>query len=67
MSVIDPPPLEVFQSFETLDAGGTQFSIAQLEAIQAVLAKYHHSIWWEGEELQLERLLHRVTTILEGN
>jgi hypothetical protein len=67
-TVVNPPPLEVFHAFETLDAGSTQFSIAQLEAIQAVLAEYHHStVWWEGERSQLEQLLHRVAALVEAN
>jgi hypothetical protein len=64
-SVVNPPPLEIFQAFETLDAGRTTFSISQLEAMQEVLARYHHSTsWWESERSQLERLLHNITTTL---
>ncbi|WP_227380207.1 DUF7853 family protein [Haladaptatus halobius] len=67
-TVVDPPSLEVFQAFEALDAGSTQFSITQLEAIQAVLAEYYHStIWWEGEQAQLEQLLQHVATLVEAN
>ena len=61
-SEVDPPPVEVFQAFETLDAGETTFTIAQLTAMQTVLAEYHHApTWWEVERAQLEQLLHRVT------
>ena len=65
-ATVDPPPIEVFQAFETLDAGDTQFTIDQLEAIQAILADYHHSpTWWEVERSRLERLLHRVAHLVE--
>ncbi|WP_458188160.1 DUF7853 family protein [Haladaptatus sp. NG-WS-4] len=65
---VDPPPLEIYRSFETLDAGDTRFTIAQLEAIQDVLAEYHHSTtWWEIERSRLERLLHRIARVLEVN
>ena len=63
---IDPPPVEVFQAFETLDGGETSFTIAQLEAIQTVLVQYHHSATqWELERAQIERLLHRVAVHLD--
>jgi len=63
---VDPPPLEIFQAFETLDAGHTTFSIGQLEAMQEVLAEYHHSTsWWESERSQLERLLYNIATGLD--
>ena len=63
---VDPPPVEVFQAFETLDAGETSFTIAQLEAIQGVLAEYHHSpTWWEIERPQFEQLLSRITELIE--
>ena len=66
--VVDPPPLEIFQAFETLDAGRTTFTISQLEAMQEVLAEYHHSVsWWENERSQLERLLHDIATKLDAN
>lgn len=62
----EPPPVEVFRAFETLDAGGTSFTLAQLEAIQAVLAEYHHSTTrWELERARIEQLLHRVATRLD--
>lgn len=67
-ATVEPPPLEIFYTFERLDAGSTQFTIAQFKAIQEVLAEYHHAtIWWEVKRAQLERLLHRVATILEAN
>ena len=63
---VEAPPIEVFQAFETLDAGETSFTIAQLEAIQAVLLEYHHaSTWWELERAQIEQLLYRVTRSLD--
>ncbi|WP_227378972.1 DUF7853 family protein [Haladaptatus halobius] len=67
-STVEPPPLEIFHAFERLDAGNTQFTIAQFKAIQEVLAEYHHATtWWEVERARIERLLHRVATILEAN
>ena len=63
---VDPPPVEVFQAFDTLDSGGTRFTVAQLEAIQTVLGEYHHSAtWWKIERPRLEQLLHRITELLE--
>ena len=63
---VDPPPVEVFQAFETLDAGETSFTIAQLKAMQTVLAEYHYSpTWWEIERSRIEQLLHRVTKPIE--
>jgi hypothetical protein len=62
----DPPPVEIFRAFETLDAGDTSLTIAQLEAIQAVLVEYHHATtWWELERARIEQLLHRVSTQLD--
>nr|WP_227354817.1 hypothetical protein [Haladaptatus salinisoli] len=67
-ATVEPPSLEIFHAFERLDAGTTQFTIAQFEAIQEVLAEYHHATtWWEIERSRLEHLLHRVATILEAN
>jgi hypothetical protein len=63
---VEPPPVEVFQAFETLDAGETSFTIAQLDAIQTVLAEYHRSTtWWELERARIEQLLHHVTDLLD--
>jgi hypothetical protein len=63
---VDPPALAVFHAFETLDAGEARFTRAELAAMQAVLAEYHHAgTWWEGERGRLETLLHRVSTELE--
>lgn len=65
-STIDPPPVEVFQAFETLDAGETAFTLAELNGMQTVLAEYHHSsTWWELERAQIEQLLHRISTAIE--
>ena len=62
----DPPSVEVYQAFERLDTGETTFTLAQLEAIQEVLAEYHHSpTWWEIERPQFEQLLHRVARLIE--
>lgn len=60
------PPVEVFRAFETLDAGGRRFTVAQLEAMQGVLAEYHHATtWWEIERARIERLLDRITDRLD--
>jgi hypothetical protein len=62
----DPPPIEVFQAFETLDSGSAHFTLAQLEAIREVLTTYQRSpSWWEVERPQLEQLLHHVTQQIE--
>lgn len=64
-SETEPPPPEVFQAFEVLDAGDTRFTTAQLEAMQDVLAAYQRRTdWWETERARVERLLCRVTTPL---
>jgi len=63
---IDPPPVAVFDAFETLDAGETSVTTAELEAMRAVVAEYHHSTsWWELERSRLEGLLHLLTALLE--
>lgn len=57
----EPPPLTVFCAFETLDAGETSFTDVEFEAIQSVLAEYHHSTdWWESERAQIESLLYQI-------
>ncbi|WP_248905095.1 DUF7853 family protein [Halocatena marina] len=63
---VDPPSIEVYQSFETLDTGKTVFTIAQLKAMQTILAEYHHStMWWEIERSQLEELLYCISDRIE--
>ncbi|MCU4741289.1 hypothetical protein OB955_13625 [Halobacteria archaeon AArc-m2/3/4] len=63
----DPPPLELCEAFETLEAGDTRFTAVQLEAIQDVLAEYHHCTdWWEVDRTRIERLLHHVSSGLEA-
>lgn len=63
---IEPPPLEVFQAFDALDGGESRFTAAQLEAIRDVLANSHPSVdGWEVERSRVERLLKRVSTVLE--
>lgn len=53
--------MAVFYAFETLNAGETSFTDAELEAIQSVLAKYHHSTdWWESKRAQIEALLYQI-------
>lgn len=66
-SRVDPPPLEVFRAFETLDGGGTTFTVDELEAIRAVLSAYHHSPAWVVERPRIERLLHRVSGPIEAH
>lgn len=64
---IDPPRLAVFRAFETLDGGGSRFTVEELEAIEDLLAEYHHrTTWWEVERPRIERLLHRVANALGG-
>ena len=61
-----PPPVEVFQAFEMLDSGRSQFTLPQLEAVRDVLAQYQRSpTWWEVERPQIEELLHRVTQLID--
>ena len=62
---IDPPPVAVFEAFETLDAGEVSFTISELEALRTVLAEQHHSTTWEHERPRLEELLHEVTQLLD--
>lgn len=63
---IDPPPIEIFQAFATLEAGETSFTLEQLDAMQTVVAEYHHSPdWGDVERARIERLLHRVTEPIE--
>jgi hypothetical protein len=65
-SSVDPPSVEIFQAFEALDAGETSFTLVQLEAVQALLAEYHHSTtWWEVERARIEQLLHCVTDCID--
>lgn len=59
---VDPPPVEVFRAFETLDGGGASFTLAQLAAVRSVLSEYHHATtWWEVERPRIEQLLHPVS------
>lgn len=63
---VEPPSVEVFQAFEMLDTGETNFTLSQLDAIRTVLTEYHHSTtWWELERAQIEHLLHQVTDLLD--
>jgi hypothetical protein len=54
------------EAFERLDDGTRRFESTQLEAIQRVLARAHHTRRWEVERPQLEALLHRVAGALDG-
>jgi hypothetical protein len=59
---------EIGRAFRELDAGGCEFTHAELRAVQNVLAGYHHSpTWWEVERSRLEGLLHEVSTRLTGS
>jgi hypothetical protein len=61
-----PADAAIRRAFETLDAGERSYTLAELEAMQGVVATYHHSpTWWEVERPQLERLLHQVSTRIE--
>lgn len=63
---VDSLPVEVFQAFETLDAGDISFTIDQLEVMQSILAEAHHSSRrWVIERSRLEQLLHRITSVLK--
>lgn len=64
-SNVDSPPVEAYRAFETLDAGETDFTVAQLEAIRTVPAAYHHAPEWERDRPRIERLLHRVSDRIE--
>lgn len=65
-SDVDPPPLDVFCAFETLDDGDTDFTIAQCEALKAVLSEYQQETsWGEVERARIDRLLDCVTDTLE--
>lgn len=62
----EPPTLEVYQAFERVDAGTTNFTVAQLEAVRDVVANYHHRTdHWQFDRPQLESLLAQITTALE--
>lgn len=62
----EPPAIEVYRAFERLDAGSTTFTLEQLEAMQTVLADYHHrTTWWEIERPRVESLLRRITDRIE--
>lgn len=54
------------RAFETLDGGSRHFTRPQLEAMQAALARSHHTRRWEVDRPQLEGLLHRVSVALEA-
>lgn len=55
----------LLDAFETIDRGEQQFTHAELQAVQSVLAQYHHSTsWWELERSQIERVLHQVAEAL---
>jgi hypothetical protein len=57
---------ELRRAFEKTDTGGNDYTLAELKAMQRVLAAYHHSTtWWEVERPRLERLLHVVSTAIE--
>lgn len=62
---VDPPPLAVYAAFDTLDSGGTQFSVRELEACLDVLSDSHHRPDWCAERDRLEGLLRKLTRTLE--
>lgn len=62
---VDPPSIEVFRAFETLDHGGRCFSIAELEAMQSVLAIYYHGERWETDHPRIEEFLHEISALLD--
>ena len=62
---VNPPPVAVYLTFETLDSGETTFTIAQLSAMQPILAEYHYSPEWETDRPELEALLQRITNHID--
>ena len=65
-SVGEETRTELRRAFETLDAGGQTFTHRELDAIQTVVATYHHSAtWWEVERPRLEAVLRQVSTRLD--
>ena len=61
-----PPSIEVYRAFDRLDDGETAFTLAQLEAVQSVLSRYHHSPTdWELDRPEIEALLERVTDAID--
>ncbi|MDQ2052793.1 hypothetical protein RBH26_20340 [Natronolimnohabitans sp. A-GB9] len=65
-TTVDPPPLEVYTAFDTLENGETHFTVAELEAIRDVISQYHHRTdWWEIERDRLEQVLETITQTLE--
>lgn len=53
------------RAFETLDDGGRRFTLAELEAMERVLAACHHSTRWEVDRPRLEALLSRISARIE--
>ena len=66
-ATVSPPSVEVYEAFETLDAGETSFTVVQLDAIRTLLAEYHHVPSWELDRSRVERLIHRITVAIEGH
>lgn len=61
------PPSELYRAFEALDRGVTNFTAAELEDMQNVLAEYQRATdEWEFERSEIERLLRDVSTALEA-
>lgn len=58
-------PSRVYRTFEAVDAGDRRFTADELDAMQEVLAAYHHRTWWEVERPKVEHLLHQVAEALE--
>lgn len=61
---LSPRLVEVAYAFEALDAGKRRFTIAQLEAIQPLLAEYMFSKRWADDRERLERLQDHIDDLL---
>ena len=65
---VDPPAVEIYQAFEILETGSTRFTNDQFEAMQEILAEYHHSSPdWEVDRPQIESLLDRIADIVSAH
>lgn len=65
---VEPPSIEVFQAFDTLDTGEARFTFSQLDAIQSVLTEYQESATLENvERSRLAQLQTRISNLLDQN
>ncbi|MDS0474425.1 hypothetical protein [Natrinema sp. 1APR25-10V2] len=66
-STVDPPPLAVYQAFETLEDGETRFTITQLEAIVDTLRHDSDCPPWCFDCARLAEVRHAITRTIEGH